>query len=97
MNQTATQKAPKAPKPAPVLYEVEIDLPAHCTHKEVPQGAITVDGKIYVNGEKYMVSQGVAATLSEIMANAWKHDAQIHGTTNENSYRRPKQPRVRGF
>lgn len=97
MNQTAAHKTPKAPKAPPELFEVEIDVPAHCTLQSDPRGGIVLDDKIYPHGTKHMVTRGVAAQLQEIMSNAWRHDDQIHGRTNENSYRREKKPRVRGF
>lgn len=97
MNQTATQKSTKTPKAPPALVEIAIDVPAHCTLKDDPRGGIILDGTIYAHGEKYQVTPGVYAMLADIMQKAWDHDAQIHGQTNENSYRRHKAPRVRGF
>lgn len=61
---------------------VEIDLAPYCDK-------ITIDNVIYFQGKAYMVPASRAAVMMEIMANTWKHQAEIDGKS-ENFYRRSR-------
>lgn len=50
---------------------------------------ITIDGVVYLQTGTYTVRRGVAATMYEIMAKTWNHQAEIDGKS-ENFYRRSR-------
>lgn len=63
-------------------YHYRIDLPASGGVE------IKINGLPFFHGEQYKVTDKTLATLKDIVARAWGHEAQINGS-NENVYRKP--------
>lgn len=57
--------------------------------------SITINGQAYWHGQTYKVSPALARSLNEMAGNTWKHEAQIHGS-DENQFRRPYHRRLSG-
>lgn len=63
-------------------YHYRIDLPASGGFE------IKINGMAFYHGEQYKVTDKTLATLKDIVARSWGHEAQINGS-NENAYRKP--------
>lgn len=69
-----------------VQMQVEIDLAPYCDR-------IVIDNVIYFQGTQPIVPESRAMVMLEIMANTWKHQAEIDGKS-ENFYRRSRSAHV---
>lgn len=80
--------------PSPTSVEEPEDLVQITMNLAPSAEAITINGQAYWHGKTYKVPLALARDLNAAMGNTWKHEAQIHGES-ENQYRRPTHRRLR--
>ena len=54
---------------------------------------ITIDNRVFLQGQRYTVPQSQFAVIAETMQRTWEHQAEIDGK-DENFYRKARNPRV---
>lgn len=78
--------------PSPTVKEPEF---VEITINLAPSAeVITINSQQYWHGRTYKVEPALARDINAVVGNTWKHEAQIHGES-ENQYRRPTHRRLR--
>lgn len=72
------------------LLEPQVEVTIDCAPYA---DRITLDNKVFLQGQRYTMPQSQFAVVSEIMQRTWEHQAEIDGK-DENFYRKARNPRV---
>lgn len=73
--------------PEQQLHPLLIDLAGHANK-------VVVDGKHYIHGRVYYLTQNEYDSMTEIMSNTWRHEREVHGA-NGDFYRKPQNALLR--
>jgi hypothetical protein len=70
-------------RPAERMWQYTVILPLQAED-------IKIDGRMYVHGATYEVSQSEVQMLRHMVQKAWQHDREVSGRRDENVYRKPQ-------